>query len=194
MIKVIHISESGQHSGVDVYIGRKYRSKNPSPLANPYPLAEGVDRVKSIQKYRLWLMGKIKQKDPKVLAELRRIEALSKKEPVNLVCFCAPRACHGDVIKQFLEDRGNNEGWYPVVGFEGIYEVSKNLEVRRLQGFGCKKQRMLNIYWRTFRNSSRKVPTPTVCLCWKGKRYVSDVRKLKRDAIKKYLRLLDETP
>lgn len=37
------------------------------------------------------------------LDELQRIKQLAEKGDVNLVCFCSPKACHGDVIKEIVE-------------------------------------------------------------------------------------------
>ncbi len=34
---------------------------------------------------------------------LLRIKKLSQKHDVYLVCFCAPKSCHGDVIKEIIE-------------------------------------------------------------------------------------------
>jgi tryptophan synthase alpha subunit len=39
----------------------------------------------------------------KYLDELQRIKNLAEKQDVNLVCFCAPKSCHGDIIKEIIE-------------------------------------------------------------------------------------------
>jgi len=40
-----------------------------------------------------WLWAKIKSRDPDVMRALREISARH-----SLVCSCAPRPCHGDVV------------------------------------------------------------------------------------------------
>ena len=56
-------------------------------------------------KYEEWFNGKVVENDTKVMEELRRLYRLAiTEEPndVNLVCFCAPKRCHGDTIARFL--------------------------------------------------------------------------------------------
>jgi len=45
-------------------------------------------------------LDKIKKKDKKICDELNRIYNLKE---VNLVCFCKPKSCHGDIIKEIIE-------------------------------------------------------------------------------------------
>lgn len=41
----------------------------------------------------------------KFFMELQRIEYLLKKHrKINLFCWCAPKKCHAETIKQYLED------------------------------------------------------------------------------------------
>lgn len=80
------------------YIGR------PSPLGNPFFLKNESDRAQVIEKYETWLKSMV-QEENKVVAELRRLAKLSERpEGVTLLCWCAPLACHGDVIKKYLEE------------------------------------------------------------------------------------------
>jgi hypothetical protein len=83
-----------------VYIGR------PSVLGNPYAMQGEHTRDKVVREYESWLEAKIANEDPCVIAELTRIAKLALDgtgEPVGLVCFCAPKACHGDVLKKVIE-------------------------------------------------------------------------------------------
>jgi hypothetical protein len=36
------------------------------------------------------------------MAELERVELLARAEPVTLLCWCAPKACHGDILIRYL--------------------------------------------------------------------------------------------
>ena len=86
------------------YIGRKTRDYPRSPLANPEYLAREEDRPKVIAQYKTWLWKKIQAGDPKVMAELWRLLDLARRpEGVTLLCWCAPKACHGDVIASALD-------------------------------------------------------------------------------------------
>ncbi len=83
----------------DIYIGR------PSPLGNPFSHLDNTlaqfkvrNRDEAVEKYRDWILEKIEAEDPRVLHALGMIQANS-----NLVCWCKPCACHGDIIKEILE-------------------------------------------------------------------------------------------
>lgn len=86
------------------YIGRG------SPLGNPFSHMPGtkaeflvLTRDEAVNRYEEWLRYKIRLKDPKVLGELTRLLELARKGDLKLRCFCAPKRCHGDVIKKVLE-------------------------------------------------------------------------------------------
>lgn len=92
------------HGKQGEYIGRG------SPLGNPYSHMEGTKaqfktktREKAIALYREWLNEQIANNNPAVLAELNRLgnKAIDNKGLV-LQCFCYPKPCHGEVIKEKL--------------------------------------------------------------------------------------------
>jgi len=64
-----------------VYIGRGGR------WGNPFVIGEDGSRAEVIAKYRQMLLG-----SP---AMLDRLDELRGKD---LVCWCAPQACHGDIL------------------------------------------------------------------------------------------------
>lgn len=104
MIEVIHIREmDGTTPDVwpegYVYIGRPGRGFS-GEFGNPYNLTQGTREV-VIDKFRKWIVV-----HPEVL------EALKAKNPTHLVCFCAPKACHGDVYAELLntDSRVDNNG------------------------------------------------------------------------------------
>jgi hypothetical protein len=70
-----------------VYVGR------PSALGNPYSIGQDGGRATVIQSYRRWLWRRLQAKDSRVLAALRELS-----EDSVLVCWCAPAACHAEVI------------------------------------------------------------------------------------------------
>ena len=67
-----------------VYIGR------PSKWGNPFVIGQDGTREQVIEKYREYL-----RRTPALLGAINR--ELSGKE---LVCFCAPAPCHGDVLAE----------------------------------------------------------------------------------------------
>lgn len=97
----------------DVYIGRG------SPLGNPYTSKQlsdtkakfqAKDRDDSIQKYREHLYTEIELRNDEIWKGIREIlNKLDKNGYVNLVCFCKPKPCHGDIIKEIIEEHKNYE-------------------------------------------------------------------------------------
>ena len=79
-----------------------------SPLGNPFPV--GVyGREPCIEKYKIWLMDGLKNKDQTIVTEMNKLLTLYKKSstdrPLYLLCFCKPESCHGDFIKELLEKK-----------------------------------------------------------------------------------------
>lgn len=92
-----HVNVCNKHHGYSgIYIGRG------SPLGNKYRIGTDGDRPTVIAKYRDWITQQIKLREPVVMTELNRIYDLACESSVNLICFCAPQACHGDVIKELI--------------------------------------------------------------------------------------------
>ena len=67
----------------DVYIGRG------SKWGNPFRIGVGGSRAAVISDYEAYIVRR-----PDLLRDLHELEGK------NLVCFCAPLACHGDVLER----------------------------------------------------------------------------------------------
>ena len=65
-----------------VYIGR------PSRWGNPFVVGKHGQRGECVELYREWLYTQ-----PELMEQMKQ-ELRGK----DLVCFCAPKSCHGDVI------------------------------------------------------------------------------------------------
>lgn len=91
------------HGTTGEYIGRG------SPLGNPFPIQPGSPRETVIEAYATWLSEKILNKDSKVINELDRLHQIAVLTGmVKLQCFCAPKPCHGDVIRKVIMTAHNN--------------------------------------------------------------------------------------
>lgn len=74
----------------DVYIGR------PSKWGNPFRLADyGNDRQLVLKAYRYWLW--------RPAQKALRVAARKELKGKRLGCYCAPEACHGDVLREVIE-------------------------------------------------------------------------------------------
>ena len=76
----------------DVYIGRG------SKWGNPFKIGEDGDREEVIKKYEEYIRNK-----PELLQNLQELR--NKR----LGCFCAPRACHGDILVKLVEEMEDEE-------------------------------------------------------------------------------------
>ena len=89
----------------DVYIGRGSVLGNPfTSIQNRQTKAEFIcnNREDSVDNFRQYLLDKISEKDTRICDELNRIY---KMKDVNLICFCKPKSCHGDVVKEIIESK-----------------------------------------------------------------------------------------
>jgi hypothetical protein len=81
------------------YIGR------PSPLGNPYYMANESQRDRVCDQYEAWFKQRLRVEDPVVMHELARLHATATRTGhLVLGCYCAPKRCHGDTIKRWLDN------------------------------------------------------------------------------------------
>lgn len=79
----------------DVYIGRAGAGKPVNPLGNPYSIGQDGDRDEVIRKFAVDFKKRYLS-EPEFKAAVLRCVGRS------MGCFCAPKACHGDVIAAFV--------------------------------------------------------------------------------------------
>lgn len=86
---------------VQHYIGRRIGVGNyeASALANPFKLAAECDRAKVISQYQSWLGDHLREGSFEWQELLAVLEKALSPRGVVLTCWCAPKPCHGDVIK-----------------------------------------------------------------------------------------------
>jgi Domain of unknown function (DUF4326) len=105
VIKVVN-KRSYKPTESDFYIGRgsvlgnKYYHGNSS-----FNVVKVESREEAIRLYEVWLRQKIKEKDKDICGELNYILRAARKENVQLICYCAPLSCHGDIIKKVIEEK-----------------------------------------------------------------------------------------
>jgi hypothetical protein len=72
----------------DVYIGRG------SKFGNPFVIGKDGSRDEVIEKYENYL-----NEHPELITL-----AMKELKNKNLVCFCAPQRCHGDILLEIAND------------------------------------------------------------------------------------------
>lgn len=83
-----------------VFVGR------PSPLGNRFVIGQDGSRAEVIAKYRVWLLEEIRHRKTTGAATWAALVALRDRvlagEDLTLACFCAPEACHAEVIREVV--------------------------------------------------------------------------------------------
>lgn len=91
-----------QPNTLRVYIGRPNKREPGACLGNPFEIGRDGDRGEVIAKYRDWLPHQA----GRIVTSLNNIRDYMKLGfNVELECYCAPQACHGDVIKERLQPK-----------------------------------------------------------------------------------------
>jgi len=92
----IVVKNRRSYKGDGEYIGR------PSILGNPFAMKNESERMLVIRKYNDFILA---NRDKDVLAELDRLTDIARDGELVLICWCAPRPCHGDVLKEIITKR-----------------------------------------------------------------------------------------
>jgi hypothetical protein len=99
----IRVARKGQAQGF--YVGR------PTPLGNPFRLIKEEDRDQVVDQYATWLDQQLHRGNPEVVRALEELyRALKRRGHITLLCFCAPKRCHGEIIAEHLKRRAEAEG------------------------------------------------------------------------------------
>lgn len=80
------------------YVGRG------TPLGNPYSLQDGYSRDEAVDLYRHHLEGEIERGNTEIIQAMRGLRA-----DTPLVCSCAPKRCHAEVIRDVWQARFASE-------------------------------------------------------------------------------------
>jgi len=83
--RVVHIFDEEW----DIYIGR------PSVWGNPFIVGKDGSRAEVVEMYRRYINNK-----PELLSRIGELEGKV------LGCWCKPKPCHGDVLVELIEKRG----------------------------------------------------------------------------------------
>jgi hypothetical protein len=102
----INVVNKHQHKPTvnDFYIGRGSPVGNQySHLDNTKALYKVNTREEAVEKYEIQLKMDIAARRVEVVNFLNEIYLkLKAGEEVNLICYCAPKMCHGDVIRKII--------------------------------------------------------------------------------------------
>jgi len=76
----------------------------PSVFGNPFDMKQlGITREESIARFEMWMIEQVDSQTG-IYEDLVYLYKQSKNGTVILVCCCKPKACHGDVIKNWIDN------------------------------------------------------------------------------------------
>ena len=96
MIEIVNLRKTDLDRKQIQYVGRG------SVLGNRFKIGINGNREQVIQKYRRWLWNRICDHDQRVTEELDRLKEIAKKGDLVLGCWCAPKRCHAEIIKNAI--------------------------------------------------------------------------------------------
>lgn len=77
-------------------------------LGNRFYMKSEADRDKVCDLYKVWFDEQIANRNAVVLNELQRIYRIYKQYgKLRLFCWCAPKRCHAETIKAWLEEQSD---------------------------------------------------------------------------------------
>jgi hypothetical protein len=66
-------------------------------------------RAAVIQTYERWLRAQLRDPSSAASREIARLARLARTRDLCLVCWCAPRPCHAEVIQRVIEESNTAE-------------------------------------------------------------------------------------
>ncbi len=111
---MIRVENKRTYRGAGVYIGRPSLLGNPfemnkerteaesEMLGGRFPAGRIRTREEAVEEFRIWLWMKIQERG-EVYAELTRLAESARRGDLTLLCWCAPKPCHGDIVKRAIE-------------------------------------------------------------------------------------------
>jgi len=106
----IHVVNKDSHAPTknDFYIGRGSILGNPftsKELSKTKALHQCSSKKEAIQRYKEYFDLNILNKDEIIYSTLNHMFERLKMGDIYLVCYCSPKECHGDIIKDYLSGR-----------------------------------------------------------------------------------------
>lgn len=86
-----------------VYVGRQMSNRPGSPLANTFRISQDTPgaRLRCLTQY--WQHLDAQPRTSPAWRELHRLAAIAREKDLALCCWCAPAACHADVVRWQIE-------------------------------------------------------------------------------------------
>jgi hypothetical protein len=104
MIEIMNLRSGRPNKPYDMYVDRR------SPVGNPYEMKEYRERFKTEQATRDYVCDKFDKEFHRLMeitffeAYMRSLFRIYKRHgKLRLWCWCAPKRCHAQTIKHYIE-------------------------------------------------------------------------------------------
>ncbi len=81
-------------------------------LGNPFIMNGEDERNIVCEKYKKYFYNMLDNKQYWFIEELKHIYKTAKRHDVALGCWCHPKRCHAEIIRDFIYDVIDNDGKY----------------------------------------------------------------------------------
>ncbi len=97
MIKIMNLRTHQPSKPFDFYIDRR------SPVGNPFPMQRESLRDRVCDEYEKYFSSQVEIHNTLFMEYLEGIRhAHEQHDEVRLFCWCSPKRCHGETIKNWL--------------------------------------------------------------------------------------------
>ena len=98
MIEICNLRTTKPTYEFDVRVDRSNKI-----LGNQFVMKDESERELVCKQYEIWLYEKVGLLDVDIINELQRLAAIYKKYGrLRLFCWCAPKKCHAETIRELL--------------------------------------------------------------------------------------------
>jgi hypothetical protein len=85
----------------------QFKVDRTTPLGNPFYMADESHRDEVCERYESWFQHLLQEhkegKRYQAFCQLRHLLEEARKGDIVLMCWCAPKRCHAETIKAWLE-------------------------------------------------------------------------------------------
>lgn len=98
MIEICNLRTTKPMYEFDVRVDRSNKI-----LGNKFVMRNESERELVCKQYEIWLCERVGRQDVEVINELKRLCEIYKKHGrLRLFCWCAPKQCHAETIKELI--------------------------------------------------------------------------------------------
>ena len=83
---------------------RVFKCSRGSAVGNPFPMKNESMRDIVCDNYENWFKDQIVAQDPHFDMQMQMMVNAAREGDIKLMCWCAPKRCHCETIKEYIEN------------------------------------------------------------------------------------------